>query len=96
MTAPATTPPVDAPEKPEPRPRRKMTLESQNIYLQQLLGRCTMHSPAMRGQYAGEATLCLTQDDMAALEAIQQTIALFELHGADQMVRDKLSRRFRK
>lgn len=76
-----------------PLPRRKMSLDEQSGFLSQLLRRCQMSSPEMRGVFAGEAFITLTRDDMAAIDAIQQTIALFELHGADRMVRDKIMRR---
>ncbi len=82
-------------EKPK-RQRPKMTLTEQSVFLSNILGRCQMHGPELRGQFAGEAMLTLTTDDMLCLETIQQTIAVFELHGADQMVRDKIARRVRK
>jgi hypothetical protein len=88
---------MSEPEKQAPKgtplERRKMTLEQQSIFLSQLLRRCQMQGPEMRGIFAGEAFITLTRDDMSAIDAIQQTIALFEMHGADRMVRDKIMRR---
>lgn len=89
------TPPEEVAERPK-RQRPKMSLEEQAAFLSAILRRCEMSGPELRGTYAGEALLTLTTDDMLRLETIQQTLAVFELHGADQMVKDKIARRFRK
>lgn len=86
--------PQDA-ELPKPK-RPKMTLVEQGAFISAMLRRCTMSGPELRGQFAGEALLTLTTDDMLRLETIEQTLAVFEQHGADQMVRDKIARRFRR
>lgn len=86
---------AETPERPK-QPRPKMSLAEQSGFLLAILRRCQMHHKDMRGVYAGEAFITLTTDDMLRLETIQQTMALFDLHGADQMVRDKIARRFRK
>ncbi len=86
----------EAPEKAPPKQRPKMTLTEQAAFLSDILRRCTMHSGDMKGQFAGVASITLATDDMLRLETIQQTMALFEMHGADKMVRDKIVRRFRK
>ena len=85
--------PAPAPEKPKPRPRPKMTLNEQSVFLCRLLARCVMHSGDSKGGYAGEATLTLTTDDMLRLETIQQTIAVFDVEGAAELVRDAIWRK---
>lgn len=88
---------VDKPqaEKPkiEQRPRPKMTLEEQTIFLGLLLQRCVMHTGDMKGYFAGEAVLTLTQDDMLRLETIQQTLAIFDVEGAADLVRREIIRK---
>lgn len=77
---------------PRPLPRRKMSLISQASFLDRMLDRCKMHSGKERGEYAGEATLTLTIDDMAALSCISTTIGLFDYHGAADYVRKAAER----
>ena len=72
-----------------------MSLDEQSIFLSSIIRRCTMQSGDMKGYLAGEAFITLTTDDMLRLETVQQTLALFDLHGADEMVRNKIMRRRR-
>ena len=55
---------IDAPERPPVKQRPKMTLDQQSVFLSRLLARCVMHSGPIKGQFAGEAILTLTEDDM--------------------------------
>lgn len=80
----------EAPPPPPPKPRPKMALPEQSAFLINLLRRCEMHSPEMKKVWAGKVTLALTEADMISLEVIQQTLAIFEMHGADELVRQKL------
>lgn len=82
-------------ERPPQRQRPKMSLDEQSIFLSSLLRRCTMHSGDMKGYFAGEAFITLTTDDMLKLETVQQTLALFDLHRADELVRQKIYARRR-
>lgn len=77
---------------PRPLPRRKMSLMSQAYFLDRMLDRCKMHSGKEKGEYAGEATLTLTIDDMAALLCISTTIGFFDYHGAGDYVRKAAER----
>lgn len=87
--------PEKQPERPPQRQRPKMSLDEQSIFLSSIIRRCTMQSGDMKGYLAGEAFLTLTIDDMLKFETVQQTLALFDLHGADEMVRAKIMRRRR-
>ena len=80
---------------PPQRQRPKMSLEEQSIFLSGILRRCVMHSGDMKGYFAGEALLTLTTDDMLKLETVQQTLAVFEIHRADELVRQKIYARRR-
>lgn len=86
----------ERPPRPPQKPRPKMSLGEQSVFLLDILERCKMLDKDQRGLFAGEALLALTHDDMLRLETVQQTIAIFEMHGADRMVRDKISRSFRR
>ena len=86
----------DKPKLPPQRQRPKMALAEQNIFLLDLVQRCTMHSGDQAGRFAGVAILTLTQDDMLKLETVQQSIAVFDLYHADDLVRREASKRFRK
>lgn len=77
-------------EAPAPKPRPKMTLPDQSAFLINLLRRCEMHDEKRNKVFAGECLLALKREDMIALEVIQQTLAVFELHGADDLVRRKI------
>ena len=77
------------------QPRPKMTLDQQAGFLGDMLRRCEMHTGDMKGQYAGEAVLTLTRDDMLALETVQQTLRVFDLWRADRMVKDAIDRKKR-
>ena len=83
-----------APKAPA-KPRPKMTLDEQAIYVGGLLERCRMHGPDFRGQLAGEATLTLTRDDMDRLSTIEQTLRVFDLWRADRLVKDAIDRKRR-
>lgn len=83
----------DERQKAPPKPRPKMTLDEQACFLASLLERCKMHGPELRGDFAGVAMLTLDTDDMLRLETVWQTLRVFDLHRADQMVRDKIMRR---
>lgn len=98
MTAPQQEPdhtPEDQADAPAAarKPRPKMTLEQQSIFLARLLSRCVMHTEGMRGLYAGQATLTLTEDDMLRLETIQQTLEIFDLNNAADLVRKEIWRK---
>ena len=67
--------------------RRKMSLMAQSDFLRDLLRRCKMHDARMKAKWAGEATLALTFDDMAALACIEKTIGLFDFYDADGHVK---------
>lgn len=84
----------DAPAIRHPRdlPRRKMGLFDQEHFLRTVLDRCVMHVGAMKGIYAGEATLTLTREDMAALVCIADTLNLFNVYGAADHVRRQAQR----
>lgn len=81
---------AEAPEPIERQKRPKMTLEEQSAYLTNLLRRCEMHSPGRAVEFAGTALLTLTTEDMLRLETIQQTLAIFEVNKADDLVRQKI------
>lgn len=90
-----TSPETEA-EKPAARPVKKapkMALHEQSAFLLRLLSRCVMHTGGMKGSYAGVASLMLTEDDMLALEVVQQSIAVFELYKADQWIMEQRRRR---
>lgn len=85
---------------PVPKKRPKMTLGDQGMFIASLLRTCQLSSPDIEGNkpvmvYAKEAFIRLTEDDFLRLETVVQTLLLFELHGADQMVRDKIVREMR-
>ena len=83
----------DAPiSHPRELPRRKMGLFEQEHFLRSMADRCVMHSGAMKGTFAGEATLALTREDMAALMCIADTLNLFNIYGAADYVRGKAQR----
>jgi hypothetical protein len=94
-TAPA--PQADGPE-PEPapkapqKPRPKMTLEEQAVFLAGIRHRCTMATGDSAGRFAGGTHLYLTEDDVLALETIEQSLTVLALHRADVLVRDKIGR----
>lgn len=73
---------------------RKMTLIQQSMFLAELLDRCRMKAPGPhQGHLAGEATLTLRREDMEALDAIRQTLDLFDRFGAADHVKQRLMRR---
>jgi hypothetical protein len=75
----------------EARPKRpKMALDEQAAYVLNLIRRCEMHSPDRAAVMAGAAVLTLTADDMLRLETIQQTLSIFEVNKADDLVRQKI------
>lgn len=83
-------------EKPQVRPalpERKLSLVDQGVFLNGLLDRCQMHNPERRGEYAAEATLTLTKEDMAGIEAIRRTIGLFAVYKADDYVRRRVAQK---
>lgn len=79
--------------RPAHRPRPKMSLEQQSDFLSDLLTRCKMAGPELRGHFAGEALLTLTTDDMLRLETIQQTLFIFDQNDAAQLVKDEIWRK---
>ena len=83
----------EASAAPAVKQRPKMTLEQQSAFLLNLLGRCVMHSGERAGQFAGTAMVTLTEDDMLRLEAIQQTLAIFDMHDAARLVKDEMWRK---
>ena len=84
------------PVAPLPKQRPKMTLDEQATFLSAILRRCVMHGPQHKGVYAGQATLALTEDDMLRLETIQQTLAIFDVEGAAELVRREIWRKRQK
>jgi phage FluMu protein gp41 len=88
-------PSIEKPEAREIKQRPKMTLEQQSAFLMNLLRRCTLHTGDMAGQFAGEAMVTLSEDDMLRLETIQQTIEIFDLHDAAKLVKDEIWRKKR-
>lgn len=76
--------------KPTPPPQKqrpKMALEQQSDFLLDLIDRCKMLDPDLRGRFAGEAILTLTTDDMLRLETIQQTLAIFDMNKAGDVMK---------
>lgn len=89
---------MDAEGKPVPPPQRqrpKMNLDQQSDFLLDLLGRCKMHGPELRGRFAGEAILTLTTDDMLRLETIQQTLFIFDQNDAAALVKQAMWRKMK-
>lgn len=78
---------------PPQRPRQKMNLEQQADFLFDILERCKMLDPDLRGRFAGEAILTLTTDDMLRLETVQQTLAIFHQQGAADLVKAAMWRK---
>lgn len=74
-------------------PRRKMTIDDQAVFLHQLKGRCVMLGPEHRGAFASETILTITKDDLAAIDAIHQTLRFLDAHGVQSWIRGKLERR---
>jgi hypothetical protein len=96
MSEPEDQAPEAAPEATEKRPvkqRPKMALGDQAVFLGDLLRRCRMHSGPHKGAYAGEASLCLSEDDMLRIETIQQTLLIFDMEGAAELVRKEMWRK---
>ncbi len=98
MTDDATAGPEGAAPINHPRdlPKRKMSLLAQAAFLSRLEDRCKMHGPERRGEWAGEATLALTAEDMAALCCIRDTIQTFDFYGAADFVKSKAAKRAEK
>lgn len=82
----ATSAPQQRPQQPQ---RPKMTIAEQATFMGLLCRRFIQHRDK---QLAGEAFITLTRDDMLALENVTQTLLFMEVHRADLLVRDKLSR----
>lgn len=80
-------------EKPPVKQRPKMTLDEQSSFLFQLLRRCQCHGPELKGIYAGAAILTLSEDEMLKLETIQQTIEVFHMNNAAELVRQEIWRK---
>lgn len=70
-----------------------MSLGEQYTFLGRLLDRCKMHTGDQMGYLAKEAMLTLDHDDMLNLETVQQTLAVFELYKADELVKREAYRR---
>lgn len=85
--------PKEKAQRPPRKPRPKMTMDEQIVFIRSLIERCKMHTGDMREFFAGEALLCLQQDDMLKLETVEQTLAVFELYKADEYVRREAYRR---
>lgn len=83
------------PVLPPQRQRPKMTLDQQSDFLIDLLSRCKMHGPELRGRFAGEEILTLTTDDMLRLETIQQTLFIFDQHKAGDLVKAAMWRKMK-
>lgn len=95
MTEATNIPAEDAPpiHKPRDLPKRKMSMWQQAEFLRGLEARCKMHGPLDRDEWAGEATLALTRDDMAALCCVTDTLALFDFHDAGAYVKARVMRK---
>lgn len=73
----------------QPKQRRKMSLMDQAAFIRGLADRCTMHGPEYRGEVAGFAVLAVTSDDYEALSVVGETLQFLDVHGAEQMIREK-------
>ena len=89
---------IDAEGKPVPPPQKqrpKMSLDQQSDFLLDLLARCKMHGPELRGRFAGDAILTLSTDDMLRLETIQQTLFIFDQNEAAALVKQAMWRKMK-
>lgn len=77
-----------APERPKQPPPIKMSISEQAVFLGHFVNKFKMRD----GSLAGELMTRITQDDMRRFETIWQTMMIMEVHKADQMVHDKISR----
>lgn len=83
--------------KPEPKKRPKMTISEQADFIFSILRRGHAKTPDIEGNkpvwtYSEAAMVRLDADDFLRLETVWQSLMVFELHRADQMVRDKIIR----
>lgn len=93
-TAPEAVEDEDGKPAPPPQKQRpKMTLEQQSDFLLDLIDRCKMLDPDLRGRFAGEAILTMTTDDMLRLETIQQTLLIFHTNDAADLVKREIWRK---
>lgn len=69
--------------------RRKMSLDEQGAYLLSMMKRCQMIGPDYKGAYAATTIVTLSKDDVAALQCIEQTLAVFKMFGADDYVKQR-------
>lgn len=80
-------------KRPPQQKRPKMTLEEQSIFLSWLISRCVMRGGEHKGLLAGHTLLSLTKDEVLKLQTIQQTIAIFDMEGAAELVRREIWRK---
>jgi len=68
--------------------KKRMSLRSQMLWLNDLRLRCRID-----GKDASISFIDLTQDDLATLDCIIETMDLFDIYGADKFVRERIERR---
>lgn len=77
-----------APARPRQPPPIKMSISEQATFLGLFVNKFKMRD----GSLAGELMTRVTQEDMRRFETIWQTMMIMEVHGADTLIRDKISR----
>lgn len=82
--------PEDAdPEGKRPEPKYiKMSIAEQAAFL----GYFTRNFMMTDGSMAAELMITIKREDMLRFETIVQTLLVMEMHGADQLIRDKIAR----
>lgn len=68
--------------------RPKMTISEQATFL----GRFCRNFQTKDGRLAEDVWLSISQEDMLRFETVWQTMMIMEMHGADQLIRDKIAR----
>ncbi len=71
------------------KPRRKMNLTEQSAFIRGLADRCQMQSPEYRGEYVFQSVNLLTAHEYENLTIVADTLQFLDVHGAEQMIRDK-------
>ncbi|TXH44937.1 MAG: hypothetical protein E6Q97_31940 [Desulfurellales bacterium] len=69
-------------------PPLKMSISEQATFLGLFVNKFRMRD----GSWAGELMTRVTQEDMRRFETIWQTMMIMEVHGADRLIHDKISR----
>lgn len=81
-------PAPEAPPRPKLPPPLKMSISEQATFLGLFVNKFKMRD----GSWAGELMTRVTQEDMRRFETIWQTMMIMEVHGADKLVHEKISR----